>query len=232
VGDVRVISAGAARGLLTALDAALADRVQASIVVDYGPVGVVDEAVRSGASCDVVITSASRLGDLVADGLVVADSDVSLGSVPTALAVRAGGAVPPLADGADVRAALLAADAVYCPDTDLSTAGAHLRSVLEALAVTESVLPRLSVHSHGAAALQAMVAGSASSPVGVAQLTEVLATDGVVPVGALPAPYALATDYRAAVGVHAADPGRAGLLVQMLAGHGLARRAAGFQDPR
>jgi len=232
VAELRAVSAGAARGLLTALDASLSDRVHASIEVTYGPVGVVDETVRSGAPCDVVITSASRLAGLVADGLVVAGSDVSLGAVPTSLAVRAGDTVPPLADGVDLRAALLAADAVYCPDIERATAGIHLRSVLDALAVTESVLPRLSVQPHGAAALQAMVAGSASSPLGVAQLTEVLATDGVVPVGALPAPYDLATDYRAAVAARSADRERASRLVAALADDADARRAAGFQDPR
>jgi molybdate transport system substrate-binding protein len=231
VQQIRIVSAGAARGLLTALQGTLESRCGAGLEVSYGPVGVVSATLRSGADCDVVITSAGRLGELVDEGLVVAGSDASLGVGPTALAVLAGSAVPELSNGAALRKALLAADAVYCPDVERATAGIHLRSVLDRLGVAEQVTPRLSIHPHGAAALQAMVARSASSPVGIAQLTEVLATDGVVAVGSLPAPYDLATEYCAAVASQATDPARGAMLVRELCGPAQrdARRAAGFQ---
>ena len=52
-------------------------------------------------------------------------------SCAPAIAVRAGDPAPPVGDAAELRAALLAADAIYFPDPKLATAGIHFAKVLD-----------------------------------------------------------------------------------------------------
>ena len=52
-------------------------------------------------------------------------SAADIGTVLTAVAVRSGDPVPDVGNAAGLRAALLAADAIYFPDPKLATAGIH-----------------------------------------------------------------------------------------------------------
>ena len=56
----------------------------------------------------------------------------------TAIAVRSGDASPPVGDADSLRAALLAADAIYFPDPKLATAGIHFAKVLDQLGIRDA----------------------------------------------------------------------------------------------
>lgn len=217
---LRVVSAGAARELVDRLAVELGgDTVSAT----FGPVGVVRAAVRSGDGADVVITSAGEMARLAADRLVDQAAAADLGAVPTALAVRTADAAPDLSAG--LEPVLAGSDAVYCPDLDRSTAGAHLWSVLQRMDLTEAMRPRLRVFPHGAAAMAALAESVAVTPVGCTQLTEILATPGVRAIGEIPPPWGLRTVYRVAQLTGAARPDLARYVVALLA-------AAGRRDLR
>ena len=129
-----------------------------------------------------------------------------------------------------MRAALLAADALYFPDPRQATAGIHFASVLDRLGVSEELAPRLHPLPNGATAMRELAASQSVRPIGCTQVTEILITPGVTLVGALPPGYGLATVYTAAVAANADEPGHARRLIAILAGEVTreARARAGF----
>ena len=107
-------------------------------------------------------------------------------SCETGVAVRAGDPAPAVGDAAGLRAALLAADAIYFPDPKLATAGIHFAKVLERLGIGADVAARLQPHPNGATAMRALAQSGAARPIGCTQVTEILSTPGVTLVGPLP----------------------------------------------
>jgi molybdate transport system substrate-binding protein len=163
---------------------------------------------------------------------VLAGSAAALGAVETAVAVRDGDAAPAIGDGAALREALLASDAIYVPDIVSSTAGIHVAKVLRNLGVFDTVQPRLKVFPNGATAMRELAASNAKRPVGSTQSTEIIVTKGLKLVGVLPEPHGLATVYSAAVTARAQDAKAARALVAMLVSPAQrgARARAGFLE--
>jgi molybdate transport system substrate-binding protein len=163
---------------------------------------------------------------------VLAGSAADIGAVETAIAVRTGAAPPPIGNGEELRAALLAADAVYFPDPKLATAGIHFAKVLDRLGVANALAGRLKTFPNGATAMREM-AESGGRPIGCTQATEILFTPGVMLVGPLPREFRLATVYTCGVTTSAKEPGLAMQLAAMLTSPDAAegRRKFGFGPP-
>jgi molybdate transport system substrate-binding protein len=220
------VSAGAANALVAKIAAASGIEVAGS----FGAVGAMLEKFEAGEACDVVILTRAQIGQLAARGAVVQSSIGDLGAAPTAIAVRAGETPPDVSDEASLRAALLAADAIYFPDPAKATAGIHFAKVIDQLGIRDAVGARIRTFPNGATAMKAM--GDASGhPVGCTQATEILAVPTVRLVAALPKGLDLATVYTAAASAKAAHRVAAEDFVAKLTGASsqAARRAAGFE---
>jgi GNAT superfamily N-acetyltransferase len=161
---------------------------------------------------------------------VDARTSADLGSVPTAIAVRAADPVPDVSGEAPLRAALLAADAIYFPDPAKATAGIHFAKVLRQLGIDEAAGGKLKTFPNGTTAMRTM-AQARGHPIGCTQATEILATPGIALVAPLPPGFDLETVYTAAVSRDAADPQGAARFVATLAGEGAreVRTRAGFR---
>jgi molybdate transport system substrate-binding protein len=220
-----LLSGGAAQGLVAALAPAFEAETGCRIQGEFGAVGAMAAKLRAGAPADLLILTAATREGRVAEG-----SAADVGTVLTAVAVRAGDAAPPIADGDALRAALLAADAIYLPDPRQATAGIHFAKVLDRLGIGEAVAARLQPFPNGAAAMRALAASQSARPIGCTQVTEMLSTPGVAVAGALPAGFELATVYTAAVTANAAEPVQARRLAALLTGEAAreARTRAGF----
>jgi molybdate transport system substrate-binding protein len=230
-GALRLLSGGAAKGLVEALAAAIADATGAGVDGTFGAVGAMRERLVAGDACDVVILTAALVAELTASGHLVEGSSAPLGGVQTGIAVRAGDPLPAIADGAALAAALCAARAIHYPDPVRATAGIHFDGVLNRLGIHATVAPRLRTWPSGTIAMRELARGVEPQAIGCTQVTEIVANGDVSLVGMLPPPYALATLYVAAVSTRAAEPGRAMRLVEFLTGgaSASARSAAGFE---
>jgi molybdate transport system substrate-binding protein len=228
--DLKILSGGAAHGLVRALTPDFAARTGLGVSGDFGAVGGMRKRLIEGESCDLVILTAAILKELADSGIVRPETVTDLGNVPTSIAVRAGDAAPAVGDAAALRAALLQADAIYFPDPELATAGIHFQGVLSKLGILDAVRARLQTFPNGAAAMQALAASTGKRPIGCTQATEIVATGGVTLVAALPGEHALSTIYTAGVAAAAAHPVEAALLVGLLSGEGAAetRRRCAF----
>ena len=198
---LRFVSAGAAQaGVATSAKSAGID-VEGS----FGAVGAMLERFLAGDPCDIVILTRRQIDELAAKHLVRAQTVKDLGAVPTSIAVRSSDPVPSVGDEASLRAALLAADAIYFPDPAKATAGIHFNQVLEKLGIHERVASRIRTFPNGATAMRAM-AGASGHPIGCTQATEIAATPGVKLVAPLPKGFDLVTVYSGAVSATAAEP--------------------------
>jgi len=229
--EVHVLSAGAVKGLVEALAPALHAATGATLRGEFGAVGTIRERWLAGARCDVVILTDAMLAAMASEGRVDAATVAPLGRVRTGVAVRAGEPLPDIGDRDGLRRTLLAAAAVYLPDTQRSTAGRHCVTVLHALGIHDDVMARVRAFPNGAIAMRELAQSGEPGCVGCTQITEIRYTPGVALVGPLPAEFELATVYSAAVATAAQAQVAALQFVQLLTAPASRelRRSGGFE---
>jgi molybdate transport system substrate-binding protein len=231
---LNILSGGAAQGLVASVAPKFKTLTGLDIAGEFGAVGAMADKLRSGAPADIVILTAAIIADLVRENLVLAASTSDIGLVETAMAVRAGDPQVTADDAATLRAAFLAADAIFVPDTRASTAGIHVAKILQQLGIDDEVADRLKIYPNGATAMRHLAQSDAARPIGCTQSTEIISTPGVMLSGALPTGCELSTMYTAAVTAKAADARHAQDLIDLLSGDDQRelRERAGFLSAR
>jgi molybdate transport system substrate-binding protein len=230
-GEVRLLSGGAAKGLVTPLQDRFRAQTGFAVQGDFGAVGVMRDRLLAGEPCDVVILSQALIDQLARDGHVAAASVTPLGAVKTGVAVKSGEGAPGVGTAAELKSALLAATGIYFPDPQKATAGIHFMKVLKSLGVDEELAARLRPYPNGATAMREMAQSSESGLIGCTQVTEIKYTQGVQLIGLLPPEFELATVYTAAVCTRATQPTAAANLIRLLASSEAAgvRASGGFE---
>lgn len=214
--NLNILSGGAAQGLVTSLAPAFKVRTGCYIAGEFGAVGGMADKLRKGVAADILILTAALVAKLADEKLVAPSSIKDLGLVETAIAVRARDPRVTIGNADDLRAALLASDEIYVPDTKASTAGIHVAKVLAQLGIAVELASRLKVYPNGATAMRELASSAAKRPIGCTQSTEIISTEGVQLSGALPRGCELATMYTAAVTANAALPKQAQILIELL----------------
>jgi molybdate transport system substrate-binding protein len=227
---LNILSGGAAQGLVASLAPKFKALTGLGIEGEFGAVGAMADKLRQGTPADIVILTAKMIADLAQENLVAKDSISDIGLVETAIAVRAGDPRVSVSDAEGLRAAFLAADAIFVPDTKTSTAGIHVAKILQQLGIAVDVAARLRIFPNGATAMRHLAETDAVRPIGCTQSTEIISTKGVVLSGSLPPGSELSTMYTAAVTTRAADPLHARDLIDLLIGadQDQLRGSAGF----
>ena len=215
---LRILSGGAAQGLVEELRPAFEAATGCTIDGVFGAVGAMNARLLSGEPADLVILSRALIDELAMIGHVDAGSVKDIGTVATAIAVRRRDVSPAVGSAAELRASLRAADEIHFPDPALATAGIHFAKVLRDLGIWDEVAGRLQPAANGAAAMSALAASTGRHPIGCTQATEILATAGIRLVATLPPGCELATTYTCAVTAHAAAPDAAAALIALLTG--------------
>ncbi len=232
--SLKILSGGAAQGLIASLAPAFKARTGLAIEGEFGAVGAMAGKLRGGWPADIVVLTAALIADFAGEKLVVPASILDIGRVETAIAVRAGDPLASVHDAASLREVLLGSDAIFVPDTTASTAGIHVAKVLQQLGIADEVANRLRIYPNGATAMRHLAETDAVRPVGCTQSTEILNTNGVELSGSLPKGCDLSTVYTAAVVTVAAQARQSQLLIDLLtsADQRELRARAGFLDAR
>jgi molybdate transport system substrate-binding protein len=216
--ELSILSAGAAKGLVQALQAQFQCSSGATISGSFGAVWSIKEQFDTGAPCGVVILTAKILAGLEAKGDLIAGSVVPLGRVGTGVAVSTGTASPAIAERDALSASLKKAKAIYLPDPVRSTAGIHFVEVLKKLGIYDEVQANLQPYPNGAIAMAHMAQNTEDDVIGCTQVTEILYTKGVTLVGLLPKEFELSTMYSAGISRNAANPELARQFIELLTG--------------
>jgi molybdate transport system substrate-binding protein len=230
--SLNILSGGAAHGLVASLTAKFTAQTGFDVEGEFGAVGAMADKLRAGTPADILVLTAAMIAGLAREGLALGASIADVGLVETAMAVRAADPQVRVDDAAALRDAFLAADAIFVPDTKVSTAGIHIAKVLQQLGIADEVAARLKIFPNGATAMRHLAASDAVRPVGCTQSTEIISTPGVSLSGSLPAGCELSTMYTAAVTTRAVSAPQAQALIALLIGADQRdqRIRAGFLD--
>jgi molybdate transport system substrate-binding protein len=148
---------------------------------------------RRGVSADVVILSKEGLGELMAEGRIIAGTDVDLAQTPIGAAVRAGAPQPDIDTVDALKQALLHAKAVAVPG---STTGIYLTTVLfPRLGIADKIIVKVTARGSESAA---MVAGGGAN-IALQPVSELLHVAGIDFVGPIPAEVQYVSVFSAAV---------------------------------
>jgi molybdate transport system substrate-binding protein len=213
---LKILSGGAAQGLVGSLAAKFKEQTGLDISGEFGAVGAMADKLRDGTPTDILVLTSALIATLAGENLVDGTSVKDVGRVETALAVRSGDPLVSAGDAASLRAVFLAADAIFVPDTKASTAGIHVAKVLAQLGIADEVADRLKIYPNGATAMRHMAESDARRPIGATQATEIIATKGIQLSGALPKGCDLATVYTAAITAKAVHAREAQILIDIL----------------
>jgi molybdate transport system substrate-binding protein len=217
VKTLRILSGGAAHGLVERIRPAFEAETGCTIDGTFSAVGAMRDKLLAGEPADVMILSRALIGELAKSGHVVAASVTDVAHVATAIAVRKGDPLPDVGTADGLRVALAKADAIHFPDPAQATAGIHFAQVIRKLGLWDQVESRLRLAPNGATAMRALAASTERRPIGCTQETEIRTTPGVTLVAPLPAGYDLVTTYTAAVTTRATAPAEAAALIARLA---------------
>ena len=203
--EITVFAAGAAKELVTRIDAPFTQATGHRIKATFDTVGAQRERVEKGERPDVVVLSSAAIAQLSKLGLIDAASIRDIGDVQVGLAMSANAgdpdtknrSAPDISTPDALRVTLLAAKSIaYADPARGATAGAHFAKVLAALGISEEVAKRTTVLPFGVEVIEAVAAGKYE--LGVSQSSEIVQHKGVRYIGALPPPYRLGTRYQIA----------------------------------
>jgi molybdate transport system substrate-binding protein len=216
VKTLRILSGGAAHGLVEKIRPAFEAATGRTIDGTFSAVGAMRDKLLAGEPADVMILSRALIDELAESGHVVAASIRDVARVATSIAVRAGDKLPAMATSGDLREVLAAADEIHFPDPAQATAGIHFAKVIRELGQWDNVVSRLRLAPNGATAMKALAASTAAHPVGCTQETEIRITPGVTLVAPLPPGCDLTTVYTAAITTTAQAPAEAAKFIALL----------------
>ena len=202
---VRILSAGAAQAVTERVIEDFTRETGHEIVASFGAVGAMKARVTSRESVDVIILTNTLIGELVSLGLVEADSRFDLGKVGTGVAVRAATMRPDVSNAKVLKANLLAATRIVCPDPAIATAGKIVMSLMEKLGVIDEMRPRLQFFPNGYAAMKWLAASTGERELGITQVTEILPNKGVAYAGPLPDEFQMKAVYSLGLASNASE---------------------------
>jgi len=201
-GDVRVISAGAVKSIVSELAPAYEKETGNKVVMEFGPMGIVRQKLASEPA-DVVIMSDTVLNDTIAKGGVVAGSRTDIARTGMGVGVREGAPKPDISTVDALKRALLEAKSiVYVDPASGATSGTHFASVLHKLGLVEALKPKTTLVPGG---YPAELVAEGKVEMVVHQISEIVPVKGVTLVGPLPKELQKITTYSAGVATKAGN---------------------------
>ncbi|MDB5743958.1 MAG: hypothetical protein JWR68_2273 [Polaromonas sp.] len=225
---LNIFSAGAAKAAVTRVAQSFEADSGMTVNGRYGAVQPLKARLLAGEEADVIVLTDALIEELIERKLVLAGSRADLGTVATGMAVRAGMPVPRIDSLANLRAALLACETVYCPDPAAATAGKVMVQVLRQLGIFDVLGARLQYCASGYETAHRLAQGQGPREMAVMQVTEIAAVDAIALVGPLPAALQIASTYSAGLAAHARHPDRAAEFIRRLTQDRQALATAGF----
>ena len=202
--DLKVLTAGAFKPVLVAMQPAFERQTGHRLLIDNDTAGGLQKRITGGEAFDVVFTSPASLQPLRAAGKLAAEEPLPLARVAIGVAVRKGAALPDIGSVDAFRAMVVNARSVaYIDPAAGGSSGIYLDRLFERWGIAPQVRAK-AVLVPGGLVAQKVVDGSAD--IAIHQISEILAVPDAVLVGPLPAEIQNYTVYAGAVAVAARDP--------------------------
>jgi molybdate transport system substrate-binding protein len=231
--DLKVISAGAVRSLISGMIADYSKQTGHKFDFTVGTTGQLREAIASGQHADLLITSAPLMAEIEKTGKLTAGSRTDLGRVGLGVVIREGAAVPDVSTPEALKQLLINAKSIAYTDPKLGgTSVIHLMKLAERFGITDLVVKKGVTATGGDDASEKVAHGAAE--IGVTLISEILPIKGAKLAGPLPGDTQLWTVYASAIPASSKEPAHARAFISTLTSPAMAARwtAGGFEPPK
>ena len=183
--DIKVLTAGAFKPVVTAVVADFETQTGHKVVVENDTAGALLKRIGGGEAFDLVVLTPGALVELTQAGKIATGSTSKLARVAIGVAVKRGAALPDISTVAAFQSALLAARAVaYIDPAAGGSSGIYLANLFEKMGIADRIKPK-AVLVPGGLVAQRLVTDQAD--IAIHQISEILAVPGAVLVGPIPA---------------------------------------------
>jgi molybdate transport system substrate-binding protein len=211
--EIKVLSAGAVRAIVTELAQAFEKDTGHTVTLAFGTVGVTRKRLAEEPA-DVVIMTDVAIDESSAQGAVVAGSRNDIARTGMGVGVREGAPKPDISTPDAFKQALLAARSVtYVDPAQGATSGIHFAGLLQKFGIADAVKPKTTLVPGG---YPAELVAKGEVEMVVHQISEIVPVRGVTLVGPLPKDVQKITTYSAGIAKKAATPETARAFVAFL----------------
>lgn len=216
--EIKVLSAGAFKPVVTALVPDFEKQTGHKVTVDNDTAGALARRISGGEAFDLVVMPPGGIDPLVKAGKVVDGSAVRLARVAIGVAIKKGAPAPDIGTVAAFQDALLKARAVaYIDPAAGGSSGIYLSELFVKLGIADRIKPK-AVLVPGGLVAERLVNDQAD--IALHQISEILAVPGATLVGPIPREIQNYTVYAGAIGTGARDTMAARALLAALQGAG------------
>jgi molybdate transport system substrate-binding protein len=230
--DLKVISAGAVRGLIAQIIDDYSRQTGQKFDFTIGTTGQLRNIIASGQHADLVIVSAPLMGELEKTGKLTPGSRVDLGRVGIGVAVREGAVAPDVATPDALKKALIEARSVaYTNPAEGGTSGIYFAGLAERFGITDAIRNKAVLTRGGREAAIEVAEGRAE--LAIVFISEAVAVKGVKLAGPLPMALQDYSAYAAAIPLSSTDPAAGRAFIAALTSTAMAERwrSNGFEPP-
>jgi molybdate transport system substrate-binding protein len=231
--DLKVISAGAVRGLIAQIIDDYSLKTGQKFDFTVGTTGQLRSVITSGQPADLVIVSVPLMAELEKTGNLTPGSRAELGRVGIGVAVRDGASAPDIATPDAFKQALVAARSVaYTNPAEGGTSGIYFNSLTERLGIADAIKQKAVLTKGGHEAAIEVAEGRAE--MAIIFVSEAIAVNGVKVAGLLPPSLQDYSAYAAAIPASSTDAAAARAFIAALTSAAMAERwrANGFEPPK
>jgi molybdate transport system substrate-binding protein len=232
-GDLKVISAGAVRGLIAQIIDDYSRQSGQKFEFTIGTTGQLRAIISSGQHADLVITSAPLMGELEKTGNITSGSRAELGRVGLGVVVHDSASIPDVSTADAFKRAMIGAARIAITDPAVGAVyDPHLNDVYQRLGITDVVAKKAVLEMGGKEVAEAVASGRAD--IGVTFISEILPIKRARLAGPLPSDLQAHVVYATAIPKASADPAAARAFIDALISPAMAGRwtTAGFEAPR
>jgi molybdate transport system substrate-binding protein len=231
--DLKVISAGAVRGLIAEIIDDYSHKTGQKFDFTIGTTGQLRNIIASGQPADLIIVSTPLMGELEKVGKFIPGSRADLGRVGVGVAVRESATTPDISTPEALKAALVAAKSVaYTNPAEGGTSGIYFENLTQKFDIADAVRKKAVLTRGGREAAIEVAEGRAE--MAIVFVSEAMAVKGVKNAGLMPPSLQEYSAYAAAIPASSTDPAAARAFIAALTSDAMAQRwrANGFEPPK
>jgi molybdate transport system substrate-binding protein len=231
--DLKVISAGAVRGLIAQIIDDYSRQTGQKFDFTIGTTGQLRSVITSGQHADLIIVSLPLMAELEQTGKLTPGSRAELGRVGIGVAVRDGARVPDVATPDSFKQALVEAKSVaFTNPAEGGTSGIYFAGLTQRLGIADAIKQKAVMTRGGREAAIEVAEGRAE--MAVIYVSEAIAVKGVKVAGLLPPSLQDYSAYAAAIPQSSTDAAAARAFVAALTSAAMAERwrQNGFEPPK
>jgi molybdate transport system substrate-binding protein len=231
--DLKVISAGAVRGLIAQIIEDYSRQTGQKFDFTIGTTGQLRSIITSGQPADLIIVSIPLMEELEKTGKLTPGSRADLGRVGIGVTVREGASVPDVATPEALKKTLIEARSVaYTNPAEGGTSGIYFAGLTERFGIADAVKNKAVLTKGGREAAIEVAEGRAE--MAIIYMSESIAVKGVKIAGPLPPSLQDYSAYAAAIPASSTDAAAARAFIMALTSAGMAQRwrANAFEPPK